>query len=54
MDKRSFLKHVGMMSLAAPLTFVQLEQAVAGVKGRDLADVAKDEDFWLQIGRAHV
>ena len=49
MDKRSFLKHVGMMSLAAPLTFVQLEQAVAGVKGRDLADVAKDEDFWLQV-----
>ena len=49
MDKRSFLKSIGMMSLAAPLTFVQLEKAVASVKGVDLATVASDEDFWLQV-----
>ncbi len=49
MDKRTFLKHVGMMSFAAPLTFIQLEEAVSGVIGRDLMDVAKDEDFWLKV-----
>jgi len=49
MDKRSFLKSVGMMSLAAPLTFVQLEKAVASVKGLDAAAVASDEDFWLRV-----
>ena len=49
MDKRSFLKGVGMMSLAAPLTFIQLEKAVADVKGLDLSTVASDEDFWLRV-----
>ena len=49
MDKRSFLKSVGMMSLAAPLTFIQLEKAVAGIKGLDLLTVASDEDFWLRV-----
>jgi len=49
MDKRSFLKNVGMMSLAAPLTFIQLEKAVASVKGLDLSTVASDEDFWLRV-----
>ncbi len=49
MDKRSFLKGVGMMSLAAPLTFIQLEKAVAGIKGLDLSTVASDEDFWLRV-----
>ena len=49
MDKRSFLKSVGMMSLAAPLTFIQLEKAVAGIKGLDLSTVASDEDFWLRV-----
>lgn len=49
MDKRSFLKNVGMMSLAAPLSFVQLEAVVASVKNTDLATVAKDENFWLKV-----
>lgn len=49
MDKRSFLKSVGMMSLAAPLTFIQLEKAVASVKGLDPATVASDEDFWRRV-----
>lgn len=49
MDKRSFLKSVGMMSLAAPLTFIQLEKAVASVKDLDLSTVASDEDFWLRV-----
>jgi len=49
MDKRSFLKNVGLMSLAAPLNFAQLESAVAGVRHIGLADVAKDEDFWMKV-----
>jgi selenocysteine lyase/cysteine desulfurase len=49
MDKRSFLKNVGMLGLAAPLTFIQLEQAVAGVKNIDPTEVAGDEDFWLKV-----
>lgn len=49
MDKRSFLKNVGMMSLAAPLNFIQLEEAVASVANLDVAAVAKDEDFWTKV-----
>ena len=49
MDKRSFLKGVGMMGLAAPLNFLQLQAAVAAVKNQSLADVAKDEEFWLKV-----
>jgi selenocysteine lyase/cysteine desulfurase len=49
MDKRSFLKNAGLMSLALPLNFVQLQQAVASVEHLDLADVASDEDFWLKV-----
>ena len=49
MDKRSFLKNAGLMSLALPLNFVQLQQAVASVEHLDLAAVAGDEDFWLKV-----
>jgi len=49
MDKRSFLKNVGLMSLAAPLNFAQLEKAVAAVNHLDPADVASDEAFWLKV-----
>ncbi len=49
MDKRSFLKGVGMMGLAAPLTFLQVEQAVAGIGKAAPADVASNQDFWSKI-----
>jgi selenocysteine lyase/cysteine desulfurase len=49
MDKRSFLKNVGLMGLAAPLSFAHLEQVIAAVQHLDPADVASDEDFWLRI-----
>lgn len=49
MDKRSFLKNVGLMSLAAPLSFAHLEKVVADVKHLDPADVASDEDFWHKV-----
>ena len=49
MDKRSFLKNVGLMSLAAPLSFAHLEKVVADVKHLDPSDVASDEDFWTKV-----
>lgn len=49
MDKRSFLKNVGLMGLAAPLSFAHLEQVVAAVKHLDPDDLASDEDFWLKV-----
>jgi selenocysteine lyase/cysteine desulfurase len=49
MNKRSFLKKLGMVSVAAPLTFIQLEQVVAAVKHLDVTEVASDEDFWLKV-----
>ncbi len=49
MDKRSFLKNVGLMGLAAPLSFAHLEQVVAAVQHLDPADLAGDEAFWRKI-----
>jgi selenocysteine lyase/cysteine desulfurase len=49
MDKRSFLKNVGLLSVAMPLNFIHLEQVVASVRHLDMADVASDEDFWLKV-----
>ncbi|MDA0681484.1 MAG: aminotransferase class V-fold PLP-dependent enzyme [Proteobacteria bacterium] len=52
MDKRTFLRNVGLMGLAAPLNFVHIEAAIADVEQLSLADIAKDEDFWLKV-RGH-
>jgi selenocysteine lyase/cysteine desulfurase len=49
MDKRSFLRNVGLMGLAAPLNFIHLETALASVKNLGPADVARDEDFWIKV-----
>ncbi len=49
MDKRSFLKNVGLVGLAAPLSFVHLQQVIAAVEHLDPADVADDEDFWFKV-----
>lgn len=49
MDKRLFLKNVGLMSLAAPLSFAPLKKVVAAVSHLDPAEVASDEEFWLKV-----
>lgn len=49
MDKRSFLKNVGLMSVAAPLGFAHVRAAVAGVQHLGMTQVASDEDFWLKV-----
>ena len=49
MDKRSFLKNVGLMSVVMPLQFVHVRNAVADVEHLDLSEVATDEDFWMKV-----
>ena len=49
MDKRSFLKNVGLMSLVMPLQFVHVRNAVAEIEHLDLAEVAADDDFWMKV-----
>lgn len=49
MDKRSFLKNIGLMSLAAPLSFAHVRAAVAGVEHLSPGQVASDEDFWMKV-----
>jgi selenocysteine lyase/cysteine desulfurase len=49
MDKRSFLKNVGLMSLAMPLNFAHVHSAVASVKNLSLTEVASNEDFWMKV-----
>jgi len=52
MDKRSFLKNAGLLSLAMPLNLLQVHKAVAAVNHLDLAAVASDEEFWMKV-RGH-
>lgn len=47
MDKRTFLKHASLISLAAPVG--QLHSAVASVEGVGPHKVARDEDFWASV-----
>jgi len=49
MDKRTFLKNMGLMSLAAPLSFTHLAQVVAAVSDVNPSELANDEDFWLKV-----
>ena len=49
MDKRSFIKNLGVMSAALSVGFSRLREAVAAVEHRSAADVAGDEDFWLKV-----
>ncbi len=49
MDKRSFIKHASLLSLAAPLGFAHIRQAVANTEGKTAAQLAADEEFWLGI-----
>lgn len=49
MDKRAFLRNVGLMSFAVPMNFLQLQKAVASVEHLDVTEVASDEDFWMKV-----
>lgn len=49
MDKRTFLKSVGMLGVAAPLTFSQIRAAVADVEHLSMTKAASDEDFWARV-----
>ncbi len=48
MDKRSFIKNMGLMSAAA-VSFSSLRDAVAAVDNVPVSDLAGDEDFWLKV-----
>ena len=49
MDKRTFLKHFAIGGLTMPLVFPKLEKIIHSVGNRPAEDIAKDEDFWLQV-----
>jgi selenocysteine lyase/cysteine desulfurase len=49
MDKRAFLKNMGLMGLAVPLSFSHLAEAVAAVSELKPDDLATDEAFWLKV-----
>jgi len=49
MDKRTFLKNAGLVSLAAPLSLAHLQSAVAAVEGVNSRQVASDEEFWRAV-----
>lgn len=49
MDKRTFLKNMGLMGLAAPLSFTHLAEVVAAVNEVNPNDLATDEAFWLKV-----
>ena len=48
MDKRSFIKNMGLMSAAA-VSFSSLRDAVAAADNVSVSDLAGDEDFWLKV-----
>jgi selenocysteine lyase/cysteine desulfurase len=49
MDKRTFLKNMGFMGLAVPLSFSHLAEAVAAVSEFKPDVLATDEAFWLKV-----
>ena len=49
MDKRSFIKNLGVMSAALSVGFTRLQEAVAAVEHVPVSDLAGDEEFWLKV-----
>ena len=49
MNKRSFIKNVGVMSAALSAGFVRLQQAVAAVEHVPAATLAANEEFWRKV-----
>ena len=49
MDKRAFIKNLGVMGAGLSGGFSSLREAVAAVDHVSPADLATDEDFWLKV-----
>ena len=49
MDKRAFIKNLGVMGAGLSAGFTSLREAVAAVEHVSPADLATDEDFWLKV-----
>ncbi|HMO40620.1 MAG TPA: aminotransferase class V-fold PLP-dependent enzyme [Saprospiraceae bacterium] len=49
MDKRTFLKQLPVLGLAAPAIFKNLDKWVSSVEQLTPTEAAENEDFWLQI-----
>ena len=49
MNKRSFIKNVGVMSAAISVGFVRLQQAVAAVEHVPAAALAANEEVWRKV-----
>ena len=49
MDKRSFIKNLGVMGVGLSAGFSQLRKAVAAVEHISPLDLADDEEFWLKV-----
>ncbi len=53
MDKRSFLKKAGLLSLGGIVRPESLTELISKVADLPPAEVAKDEDFWAQIRKGY-
>jgi selenocysteine lyase/cysteine desulfurase len=53
MDKRSFLKRAGLLSMGGLVGLDSLTELITRVSDLPLAEVAKDEDFWTQIRKGY-
>ncbi|MEO7992419.1 MAG: aminotransferase class V-fold PLP-dependent enzyme [Chryseolinea sp.] len=53
MDKRSFLKNAGLLSVSALPMISVLDQLIANTENRSANDVAQDEDFWAGIRQGY-
>ena len=49
MDKRTFLKSIGLACISTTAFWAQAEALTKSVAHRSPTDVAQDEDFWLKI-----
>ena len=53
MDKRTFLKSVGLAGLGGMLSFDSLAEVVNSVSALPSAELARDEDFWATIRQGY-
>ncbi len=53
MDKRSFLKNAGLLTVSALPMISVLDQLIASIENRSVNDVAQDEDFWAGIRQGY-
>jgi selenocysteine lyase/cysteine desulfurase len=49
MNKRTFLQHLPVFSISTPFLFKHLEHWISQVAHLPAAEVAENEDFWLQV-----